>query len=97
MKKLLIIILAILFISCEKESIIEEETSNAQDHWKVRYLLDCDGELDQFIHVSNEEFVKGKKTMYAVNETCVMFKFKDMSGKVGYYIMPSASRPCKEH
>ena len=96
MRKLLIIILAVLFVSCEKESIIEEEPQG-QDHWKVRYLLDCDGELDQFIHVSDEEFIKGKKTMYAVNETCVMFKFKDMSGVVGYYIMPSASRPCKEH
>ena len=95
MKKLLIIILAILFISCEKESIIEQP--QGQDHWKVRYRLDCDGGLDQFIHVSNEEYEKGRKTMYRVNETCGKYRFKDLSGKVGYYIMPSASRPCKEH
>lgn len=95
MKKLLIIILAILFVSCEKESI--EETSNAQDHWNVRYRLDCDGGLDQFICVSNEEYEKGMKRMYWINENCFMFKFKDMSGEVGFYIMPSASRPCKEH
>lgn len=96
MKKLLIILIAALFISCEKEDIVEE-TSNAQDHWMVRYRLDCDGGLDQFIHVSNEEFEKGKKRMYWINETCGMYRFKDLSGEVGYYIMPSSSRPCKEH
>ena len=94
MKKLLIILIAAFFISCEKEDIVKENT--AQNHYKVYYQSECHGTPVGFFHVSIEEW--GKRKMRSNDgQGCWFYELKDMDGKLRFFRYHSFEKPCDAH
>ena len=96
MKKLTLLLIALIVVSCSKDDSTNEPTT--QDHWKVNYRSECDGEISGFLHVSDVEWNRAQQTPYYINENgCVKYRIKDMSGNFEFYFYHSAIRPCDEH
>ena len=97
MKKLSLLLVAIVLMACSKDDIdpINENPNN--NLWTFYYKEQCSQTTPTgHFCVSKQDYDIAMSNKIYVNETCFKLKFKDSNGNIQYYIFQGSSNICND-
>lgn len=92
MKKLILLSIAIIFMSCSKDSLEDEAPLN--DYWKFGYTTECGTPSTGSFCVTKAQYDLAMKNKYFINDICFQIRIKDVNGNSGMYIFSYGLSNC---